>query len=66
MQSFYRGLVSVALWLGIAAFVLALVMMLAGHPFVFSVTAGGILRGAQTLFLAAVGCYCAARTMQRA
>jgi len=65
MESFYRTLVPIALWLGIAAFVLAVVMMLVGHPFLFNVTAGGILRSAQTLFLAAVGSYCASRLTQR-
>ena len=66
MDGLYRALVPVALWLGLAAFVLALVMMLAGRPFLFSLTAGGILDGAQALFLLAVACYCALRAPESA
>ena len=65
MDSCYRNLVPIALWLGIAAFVVALLMMLIGRPFLFGLTPGGINRGAQTLFLVAVGAYCAHRTAQR-
>ena len=66
MDSVYRILVHLALWLGIAAFVLGLIMMLARQPFLFGLTPGGILNGAQTLVLLAVGSYCARRTGQRA
>lgn len=66
MDSLYRILVSLALWLGIVAFVLGIVMMLAGKPFLFRLTPGGITNGAQTLLLVAVGSYCARRTGQRA
>jgi hypothetical protein len=65
MDNFYRMLVPIALWLGIAAFVLALLLVLVGQPFLFRLTPGGILRGAQTLLLVAVAGYCARRTAQR-
>jgi len=65
MDNFYRKLVPIAVWLGIAAFVVALLMMLIGRPFLFGLTPGGINRGAQTLLLLAVGTYCAVRTAQR-
>lgn len=65
MDKFYRNLVPIVLWLGIAAFVVALLMMLIGRPFLFGLTPGGINRGAQTLLLIAVGAYCAHRTAQR-
>ncbi len=66
MDSLYRILVPLTLWLGIAAFVLGLIMMLAGKPFLFRLTPGGLINGAQTLLLVAVGSYCARRTGQRA
>lgn len=65
MDKFYRMLVPTALWLGIAAFVLGLLLSLSGTPFLFRLTPGGIIRGAQTLLLVAVGGYCAQRTTQR-
>lgn len=61
MDGIYRALIPVAIWLGLAAFALALIMMLARQPFLFSLTAGGILDGAQALFLLAVASYCALR-----
>ena len=64
MDNCYRNLVPIALWLGIAAFAVALVMMLIGRPFLFGLTPGGINRGAQTLLLLAVAGYCAHRTSQ--
>lgn len=66
MDSLYRILVPLTLWLGIAAFVLGIIMMLAGRQFLFGLTPGGIINGAQTLLLVAVGSYCARRTGQRA
>ena len=66
MDSVYRMLVPIALWLGIAAFVLGNLMMLVGRPFLFSLSPGGILKGAEILTLIAVGSYCAHRTGQRA
>lgn len=66
MDALYRALIPVTLWLGIVAFVLSLVMMLAGRPFLFYLTPGGILDGAQALLLVAVACYCALRTAERA
>lgn len=65
MQNFYRILVPIALWLGLAAFVLALLLVLVGQPFLFRLTSGGILRGAQTLFLVAVAAHCAHKATQR-
>lgn len=62
MDSIYRALIPVAFWLGLAAFVLALVMMVVARPFLFGLTPGGILRAAQALFLATVGGHCARRT----
>jgi hypothetical protein len=62
MKKFYRILVPVALWLGLAAFVLALLLMLTGKTFLFRLTPGGIIRGTQALLLVAVGGYCAYRT----
>ncbi len=62
MESVYRKLISVALWLGIASFVLALVMLVLSQKFLFMLRPGGILRGAQTLFLLAVAAYCARKT----
>lgn len=65
MDSVYRVLVPVTFWLGIVAFVVGNTMMLLGKPFLFRFTPGGILNGAQTLVLIAVGSYCAYRTAQR-
>ncbi len=62
MGSVYGKLVSVALWLGIASFVLALVMLALNQRFLFFLLPGGLLRGAQTLFLLAVAAYCARKT----
>lgn len=66
MDAVYRTLVPIAFWLGIAAFALADVMVVLDRQFLFFLTPGGILRGAQALFLAAVAAYCAHRTTQRA
>ncbi len=65
MDSVYRNLVAITLWLGIAAFALGILVMLVGKPLLFGLTPGGLLRGAQTLLLVAVGSYCAHRTSQR-
>jgi len=65
MDSVYRNLVAITLWLGIAAFALGILMMLIGRPFLFRLTPGGLLKGAQGLVLIAVGSYCAHRTSQR-
>lgn len=61
MNTFYRRLIPIALWLGIAVFLLALLAILIGKPIVFGLTVGGINRGAQTLLLVAVAAYCAHR-----
>ena len=66
MDRCYRTLIPIGLWLGLACFVLALVMMVVGERFLFRLTPGGILHAAQVLFLFAIGCYCAHRTTQHA
>ena len=65
MESVYSKLIAVALWLGMASFVLALVMLILNQRFLFMLVPGGILRGAQTLFLLAVAAYCARKTTER-
>lgn len=65
MNSVYRVLVPVGLWLGIVAFVLGNIMMLVDKPFLFRLTPGGILEGAEVFLLVAVGAYCAHRSGQR-
>jgi len=66
MDNVYRTLVTIAFWLGLVAFVLGNLMMLIGRPFpIGGVTPGGILNGAQSLLLIAVGSYCAHRSSQR-
>jgi len=64
MDSLYRTLTSIALWLGIVAFVLAVVMLVLNQRFLFFLLPGGILRGAHALFLLAVAAYCAHRSIQ--
>jgi hypothetical protein len=64
MKNFYRILILFALWFGIAACVLAPLRLLVGLPFL-GLTPGGIVRGAETLLLVAVGSYGAYRTAQR-
>ncbi len=59
MKDFYRVLIHTTLWLGIAAFLLALFLMIFGLGFPFRLTPGGIVRGAQTFLLVAVAAYCA-------
>ena len=65
MENFYRVLIPTALWLGIAAFVLALLLVVFSLPFPFRLTPGGIVRGVQALLLIAVAGHCAHRTAQR-
>ncbi len=59
MNNFYRTLIPTALWLGVAAFVLALFLVVFGIRFPFALTPGGIVRGAQAFLLIAVAGYCA-------
>ncbi len=59
MESIYRRLIPIGFWLGIASFVLALIMLVLNRKFLFFLSPGGIQRGAQTLFLLAVAAYCA-------
>ena len=59
MDDFYRMLIPIAVWLGVAAFVLALLLVVFSIPSPFRLTPGGIIRGAQTLLLIAVAGYCA-------
>ena len=62
----YRMLILVTFWLGMVAFGLAVVMLVLNQRFLFFLLPGGLLRGAQTLFLAALGGYCAYRARRRA
>jgi hypothetical protein len=64
MDNFYRQFIPTALWLGVAAFVLAVFLVVFSLPFPLRLTAGGIVRGAQALLLIAVAAYCAQRTAQ--
>ena len=64
MEDFYRQFIPTALWLGVAAFVLAVFLVVFSLPFPFRLTPGGILHGAQALLLTAVAGYCARRTAQ--
>ena len=64
MDNFYRQFIPTALWLGVAAFVLAVFLVVFGLPYPFRLTPGGIVRGAQAFLLTAVAGYCAHRTAQ--
>jgi len=64
MENFYRTFIPTALWLGVAAFVLALFLVVFSIKFPFALTPGGLVRGAQTFLLIAVAAYCAHRTAQ--
>ena len=64
MDNFYRQFIPTALWLGVAAFALAVFLVVFSIKFPFALTPGGILRGAQTFLLIAVAAYCAHRTAQ--
>ena len=61
MDNFYRQFIPTTLWLGVAAFVLAVFLVVFSLPFPFRLTPGGIVRGAQALLLIAVASYCALR-----
>jgi hypothetical protein len=62
MEKFYRTLIPTALWLGVAAFALAVFLVVFSIRFPFVLTPGGIIQGAQTLLLIAVAGYCALLT----
>ena len=66
MDNFYRTFIPTAFWLSVAAFVLAVVLVVFSLRFPFGLTPGGMLRGAQTLLLMAVAGYCAHRTAPKA
>ena len=55
-------LIPIAFWLGVAAFVVAAVLAVAGRPFLFHLTPGGILRGGEVLLLITVAGFCVHRT----
>jgi len=55
-------LVPTAFWLGVAAFALAVFLAVFSLPFLFRLTPGGIVHGAEALLLIAVAGYCAHRT----
>ena len=62
MDNFYRRFIPTAFWLGVAAFVLAVFLVLFNIRSPFVLTPRGIIRGAQTLLLIAVAGYCARLT----
>jgi hypothetical protein len=62
MEKFYRKLIPTAFWLGVAAFALAVFLVVFSLPFPFALTPGGIVRGAQAFLLIAVAGYCALLT----
>jgi hypothetical protein len=64
MNNFYRTFIPTALWLGVAAFALALFLVVFSIKFLYRLTPGGIVHGAQALLLIAVAAYCAHRTAQ--
>jgi hypothetical protein len=64
MDNFYRTFIPTALWLGVAAFVLAVFLVVFSLPFPFRLTPGGIVHGAEALLLIAVAGYGAHRTAQ--
>jgi hypothetical protein len=64
MNNFYRTFIPTALWLGVAAFALALFLVVFSIKFPYRLTPGGLVRGAQALLLMAVASYCAYRTAQ--
>ncbi len=59
MDNFYRTFIPTAFWLGVAAFTLAVFLVVFSIRFPFVLTPRGIIRGAQTLLLIAVAGYCA-------
>ena len=66
MDNFFRTFVPTVFWLGVAAFVLAVFLVVFSLKFPFALTPGGLVRGAQALLLIAVAGYCAQRTTPRA
>ncbi len=62
MESFYRKLIPTELWLGVAAFALAVLLVVFSIRFPFALTPGGIVRGEQAFLLIAVAGYCALLT----
>ncbi len=64
MEKFFRTFIPTAFWLGVAAFVLAVFLVVFSLPFFYRLTAGGLVRGAQALLLIAVAGHCAHRTAQ--
>jgi hypothetical protein len=65
MDNFYRQFIPTALWLGVAAFALALFLLVFSIRFPLALTPGGIVRGAQTLLLVAVAAHCTHKATQR-
>jgi hypothetical protein len=64
MRKIYCTLVPAAFWLGVAAFLLAVFLVVFSLPLFYRLTAGGLVRGAQALLLIAVAGYCAHQTAQ--
>ncbi|MFI5341640.1 MAG: hypothetical protein ACHQ7N_17600 [Candidatus Methylomirabilales bacterium] len=59
MDNFYRNFIPIMLWLGVAAFALAVFLVAFSMKFPFALTPGGLVRGAQALLLIAIAGYCA-------
>jgi len=65
MNNFYRTFIPTALWLGVAAFALALFLVVFSIRFPYRLTPGGLVRGAQALLLVAVAAHCAHKAIPR-
>ena len=57
MGNFFRTFIPTAFWLGVAAFVLAVFLVVFSIRFPYGLTPGGIIRGAQTLLLITLAGY---------
>jgi hypothetical protein len=62
MDNLYCTLIPTAFSLGVAAFALAVFLVVFSIRFPYGLTSGGIIRGAQTLLLIALAGYCARLT----
>jgi hypothetical protein len=65
MDNFFRTFIPTMFWLGVAAFALALFMVVFSLPLVYRLTPGGVIRGADAFLLTAIAGYCAHQNGQR-
>jgi len=65
MDNFFRTFIPTVFWLGVAAFALALFMVVFNLPLIYRLTPGGVIHGADAFLLIAIAGYCAHRTAQR-